>query len=175
MAIAHRGASAYAPENTMVAFEKAIAMGAHMFELDAHVSKDGTVIVFHDDVLTKCTNALQVFPERKTYFVSDFTYDELQKLDAGSWFLEKMKTIDYTPEERKLITDKDLELYTSGKVKIPTLQDVLRFVKNKGCYVNIEIKSIAQFYPDIAKKIVSLIEKEQVETQPKKKRYKTAL
>lgn len=165
LAIAHRGASAFAPENTMVAFKKAIAMGAHMFELDAHVAKDGVVIVFHDDVLTKCTNVTQVFPERKTYFVNDFTYDELQKLDAGSWFLQKMKNIDYTPEERKLITEKDIELYASGKVKIPSLQDVLRFVKKNGCYVNIEIKSIAQFYPDIAKKIVTLIEQEQVEAQ----------
>ncbi|WP_438265852.1 glycerophosphodiester phosphodiesterase [Candidatus Uabimicrobium amorphum] len=149
----------------MVAFKKAIAMGAHMFELDTHVSKDGVVIVFHDDVLTKCTDVAKVFPDRDTYFVNDFTYDELQKLDAGSWFVKKMEKINYTKEERKLITEEDVAFYVSGKVKIPRLQDVLKFAKKNSCYVNIEIKSIAQFYPDIAKKVVSLVEKEQVENQ----------
>jgi len=163
--VAHRGASAYAPENTMVAFQKAIVMGAHMFELDVHLSKDGVAVVFHDDMLTKCTNVSQVFPERKTYYVADFTYEELQKLDAGSWIVEKMKKLNYTEKERKLITEEDLNLYRSGKVRIPSLQQVLRFVKKHKCYVNIEIKAISQFYPGIAKKIVDLVEQEKVENQ----------
>ncbi|WP_372365462.1 glycerophosphodiester phosphodiesterase [Candidatus Uabimicrobium sp. HlEnr_7] len=163
--IAHRGASAYAPENTMIAFEKAIAMGAHMFELDVHLSKDDIAVVFHDDVLTKCTNAAQVFPDRKSYFVADFTYEELQKLDAGSWFLKKIPNISYTQQEQKFITKEDLKLYASGNVKIPSLEEVLRFVKKKNCYVNIEIKAVSQFYPNIAEKIVELIEKEKVEAQ----------
>ena len=163
LVIAHRGASAYAPENTMAAFRKAVALGAHMFELDVHISKDEQVVVFHDDTLAKCTNVEDVFPERKPYYVSDFTYEEMKKLDAGSWFVEKMKKIPYREEERKLITSEDVALYKSGAVKIPTLKQALEFAKSKSCYVNVEIKSIGQFYPKIAEKVIRVIKETKTE------------
>lgn len=76
--IAHRGASAYYPENTMIAFEKGMEMGAEMLEIDVTLSKDKVPVVFHDAKLNRHTNG-------KGY-VSDFTLEELRQLDAGSWF-----------------------------------------------------------------------------------------
>lgn len=76
--IAHRGFSGVAPENTLAAFRQAIEVGADMFELDVLLSKDGRVIVIHDDTLDRTTDG--VGP------VSALTLAQLQELDAGSWF-----------------------------------------------------------------------------------------
>lgn len=83
-AIAHRGASAYYPENTMISFEGAIAMGADMVELDVQLTRDGEVVVFHDEKLSRCTNGKGK--------ISDYTLVELKKLDAGSWLDKKYKS-----------------------------------------------------------------------------------
>ena len=88
--IAHRGARAFAPENTIQSFKKAIELGCHMIELDVHHSKDRKLIVVHDDDLVRCSDVKKRFPGRKTYFVSDFTADEILTLDAGSWFVEAL-------------------------------------------------------------------------------------
>lgn len=76
--IAHRGASAYAPENTLAAFELAFEKGADWFELDCTLSKDDAVIVIHDDDLERTTDL-----EGR---VRDLTLAELKKADAGSWY-----------------------------------------------------------------------------------------
>ncbi|NBD27051.1 glycerophosphodiester phosphodiesterase [Paenibacillus glycinis] len=77
---AHRGASAYAPENTMAAFERAAACGAELIELDVQLTKDGEIAVFHDLKIDKTTNGHGP--------LSDYTLAELRELDAGSWFSE---------------------------------------------------------------------------------------
>ncbi len=89
--IAHRGASGTAPENTLAAFEKGVAFGAHQIELDVHLSKDGEVIVIHDATVDRTTNG--------TGKVEELTLAELKKLDAGSWkdpafANEKLPTLD---------------------------------------------------------------------------------
>lgn len=76
--IAHRGASAYAPENTMPAFQKALQMGANMIELDILPSSDLVPMVIHDAALKRTTNG--------NGHVMDFTAVELMQLDAGYWF-----------------------------------------------------------------------------------------
>lgn len=81
--IAHRGGSAYSPENTMSAFRKAVSMKAEMIELDVLLSKDGVPVVIHDATVDRTTNTKGT--------VSDFTLAELRKMDAGSWFDEKFK------------------------------------------------------------------------------------
>lgn len=81
--IAHRGASAYYPENTMAAFEGAITQGADMVELDVQLSSDGEVVVFHDEKISRCTDGRGK--------VGDHTLAQLKKLDAGSWFHKKYK------------------------------------------------------------------------------------
>lgn len=76
--IAHRGASAYHPENTMGAFKAAYEMGAEMIEFDILLSKDGIPVVIHDETLDRTTNG--------SGKVVDYNFDELVTLDAGSWF-----------------------------------------------------------------------------------------
>lgn len=81
--IAHRGASAYAPENTLASFRKAAEMGADYFELDCRLSKDGEVIILHDADLERVTGVKST--------AADLTLAEIQALDAGSWFSPEFK------------------------------------------------------------------------------------
>ncbi len=76
--IAHRGASGYAPENTMAAFQLATEMGATEFEFDLQFSNDRQIMVCHDPVLDRYG-----YPGRK---ISELTCAELCGLDMGSWF-----------------------------------------------------------------------------------------
>lgn len=82
-AIAHRGASAYYPENTLPSFEGAIAMGADMVELDVQLTSDKEVVVFHDEKISRCTNGRGR--------IADYTLAKLKKLDAGSWYSKDFK------------------------------------------------------------------------------------
>ncbi len=76
--IAHRGASAYAPENTLAAFLKAKELGASWIEFDVMLTADHEVVVIHDEELERTTNGFGK--------VRDYSYRALKKLDAGSWF-----------------------------------------------------------------------------------------
>ena len=76
--IAHRGASAYAPENTLAAFRKAVELGADIIELDIHQTKDSQIVVIHDATVDRTTNGRGK--------IADHTLDELRQLNAGSWF-----------------------------------------------------------------------------------------
>ncbi|MBM3947917.1 MAG: glycerophosphodiester phosphodiesterase [SAR202 cluster bacterium] len=76
--VAHRGASAYAPENTFAAFDKALALGAHEAELDVHLSRDGQVVVIHDATVDRTTGGAGA--------VASLTLAQLKALDAGTWF-----------------------------------------------------------------------------------------
>jgi glycerophosphoryl diester phosphodiesterase len=76
--IAHRGASAYAPENTMAAFQKAFDLGARFVEFDVMLSVDGHPFIFHDDTLKRTTNGRGDFGK--------VTAEYIQSLDAGRWF-----------------------------------------------------------------------------------------
>lgn len=73
--VAHRGASAYEPENTLLAFQRAIELGAVMSELDLHLSKDRELVVIHDFTVDQMTNGHGA--------VKDLTLAQLQTLDAG--------------------------------------------------------------------------------------------
>ncbi|MFF5102360.1 glycerophosphodiester phosphodiesterase [Streptomyces sp. NPDC000134] len=84
--IAHRGASAYAPENTLAAVDKAAELGIHWVENDVQRTKDGELVVVHDDTLRRTTDVEEVFPGRAPWKVKDFTAAEIARLDAGSWF-----------------------------------------------------------------------------------------
>ena len=98
--IAHRGASAYAPENTVPAFELAAAQGATFVEFDLRYTKDRQIVCLHDDSLERTTDVEEIFPERakpgvkagtKRWPLEDFTLAELRRLDAGSWFDRKYR------------------------------------------------------------------------------------
>jgi glycerophosphoryl diester phosphodiesterase len=78
LAIAHRGASGHAPENTFAAFRKAIAMGAGFIETDLQLSRDARLVAIHDATVHRTTNGQGA--------VHNLTLAELRRLDAGSWF-----------------------------------------------------------------------------------------
>lgn len=91
--VAHRGASAYAPEHTMPAYRLALAQGADFVEQDLGVTRDGVLVCLHDSTLERTTDVEAVFPDRfrvvegsRRWFVADFTLDEIKRLDAGTWF-----------------------------------------------------------------------------------------
>jgi glycerophosphoryl diester phosphodiesterase len=100
--IAHRGASAEAPENTLAAFEAAVQRGADAFELDVRLTADGAPVVIHDDTLDRTTD--------RTGLVRSHTLAELRSVDAGA----------------KFTTDRgQTHPYRGGDVRIPTLGEVL--------------------------------------------------
>ncbi len=98
--IAHRGASAYAPEHTLAAYRLALEQGADFVEQDLGVTKDGVLVCLHDMSLERTTNVETLFPDRftdvsfrdqtrKMWLVKDFTLSEVKQLDAGTWFDER--------------------------------------------------------------------------------------
>ncbi|GAA2629156.1 glycerophosphodiester phosphodiesterase [Streptomyces axinellae] len=84
--VGHRGASAYAPENTLAAVDKARQLGIEWVENDVQRTKDGELIVMHDTTLSRTTDVEQRFPDRAPWKIADFTAKEIKSLDAGSWF-----------------------------------------------------------------------------------------
>ena len=106
---AHRGASAFYPENTMAAFVGAKELGADWIELDVQQCKDGQIIVIHDSNLQRTTGV-----NRNTW---DMTYEEIAKLDAGSFF----------------------DPAYAGE-KIPLLSEAVQFAKERDIKLNIELK-----------------------------------
>jgi glycerophosphoryl diester phosphodiesterase len=95
VSVAHRGASAYAPEHTLSAYRLAIEQGADYVEQDLAITRDGVLICLHDDSLERTTNVEDVYPDRgvvnpatgrRQWLAADFTLAEIKRLDAGSWF-----------------------------------------------------------------------------------------
>lgn len=121
----HRGASSEAPENTLPAIEKALDTTADYIEIDVQETKDGEVVLMHDSSAYRTTGMRAK--------ISELTYEQISKLDAGSWFSAKYKN---TP--------------------VPTLREVLELCKGK-IKLNIEIKSDKSM-PELEKKVVDLIE-----------------
>jgi len=78
LVIAHRGASGNAPENTLAAFRKAVALGATFIETDLQLSRDAHFVAIHDETVNRTTNGQGA--------VHGMTLTELRRLDAGSWF-----------------------------------------------------------------------------------------
>lgn len=80
---AHRGASGEAPENTLIAYKKAIEVGIPAIEVDVHLTKDDFVVAFHDDNLARITKSNQL--------ISESTYNDLLTVEIGTWFDPKFK------------------------------------------------------------------------------------
>ncbi|MCY0860044.1 MAG: glycerophosphodiester phosphodiesterase [Sulfolobaceae archaeon] len=88
---AHRGASGYAPENTIASFRLAKEMGADGIETDLHMTKDKRIVLIHDETVDRTTNG--------SGYVRDFTLEEIKKLDAGikkgeRWKGERIPTLE---------------------------------------------------------------------------------
>jgi glycerophosphoryl diester phosphodiesterase len=125
--VAHRGASAYAPENTVAAFRLAARQGADMFELDVQETSDHRLVLMHDTTLARTTDVERVFPGRAPWRVADFTLAEIRKLDAGSWFGDDAEPV-------------------------PTLQEALQAMRGSGLGLLLEIKS-PRLYPGIEARV----------------------
>jgi glycerophosphoryl diester phosphodiesterase len=121
--VAHRGASAYAPENTLAAVREGIAMDGDLIEVDVQRTRDGELVLIHDTNLARTTDVEQVFPERAPWKVADFTYAEMLSLDAGSW-----KASEYVGE------------------KIPTLAEAIDVIRPSRAGLLLEIKA-PELYP----------------------------
>ena len=80
---AHRGAMDSHPENTIAAFKEAVRLGAHMIEFDVRMTKDGHLVVLHDETVDRTTNGKGE--------ISELTLEEVKRLDAGSWKSEKFR------------------------------------------------------------------------------------
>lgn len=125
--IAHRGSSKLAPENTMASFKEAFKHGATAIELDVHRTKDGHLVIMHDDTLDRTTTGRGR--------VGDFTLKELKELDAGSWFGpqftgEKIPTLEEVLDWAKGKVKVDIEVKNSRQY--PGIeQDILRIVEEK--------------------------------------------
>ena len=124
---AHRGASGYYPENTMLAFEKAVEMGATGIETDIQMTKDSVLVLIHDEKVDRTTEG--------TGFVEDYTYSHLCKLDAGGSFSPLYKGL-----------------------KVPTLEELMEFSKDKNLILNLEIKNNEIQYSNIEEKVLEMIE-----------------
>lgn len=91
IAVAHRGASGHAPENTLAAIDEAHELDAETVEIDVQRTRDDVLVIMHDTTLERTTNVEEVFPDRAPYEVGDFTMEEIRELDAGAWFDSSFK------------------------------------------------------------------------------------
>lgn len=131
ISLAHRGYSALYPENTMEAFKKAYEKGFDGVETDVHLTKDGEMVLIHDEKINRTSTG-------KGY-VKDYTLEELRQFNY---------------------------CYKSyGHYDIPTLKELLEFIKGKDFVVNIELKTDVFHYPDIEKKVHTLVKTMGVEKQ----------
>jgi glycerophosphoryl diester phosphodiesterase len=142
--IAHRGAAAYAPENTVPAYTLGADQGAHFVEIDLQRTKDGQLISLHDNTLERTTDVARVFPDRARpapddaerrprWWLNDFTLDELRQLDAGAWFDPKF-----------------------AGTRIPTFDEIIRAVSGRtGLFI--ELKS-PERYPGIEAEMMAVLE-----------------
>lgn len=124
--IGHRGAAGYCPENTISSFRKAVELGVDYLELDIQMTKDRELVVIHDPTVNRTTNGKGK--------VKDFTLQEIQSLDAGSWF----------------------HCNFAGE-KIPSLSEVLEEFAGKIGFL-IELKK-PSLYPQMDEKLAEELEK----------------
>jgi glycerophosphoryl diester phosphodiesterase len=127
--LAHRGASALAPENSLEAFRIAVEAGAGGLELDVHMTRDGHVVVIHDPTVERTTSGKGA--------ISEMTIDELRALDAGYSF---------SPDGGRT------RPYRGRGVRVPTLEEVLE--EFPGVAVNIDIKAA---YPGVEAAVLQVL------------------
>jgi len=148
-----------APENTIAAARKALAVGADAWELDVGVSSDGELVVIHDKLLTRTSNVKEVFSRKISMRVRDHTLDELRRLDFGSWFCrdDPFGTI-----QAGFVSREDALAYTGER--IPTLREALVFTRESEWLVNVEIKDLGRVpgCRNAIEKVLAAIEEEQM-------------
>lgn len=132
--IAHRGASAFAPEHTMVAYEIAHQANVDYIEIDLQMTKDGVLVAMHDEKVDRTTDG--------TGFVKEYTLKELKQLNAGKWFNEAYPSL----------ANREFE-----QVQVPTLEEIfLHFGDDVNYYI--ELKS-PRIYEGMEEELFTLLKK----------------
>ncbi|MDR3621420.1 MAG: glycerophosphodiester phosphodiesterase family protein [Paludisphaera borealis] len=162
--VAHRGDSFHAPENTLEAGRAAKKAGAHAWEIDVQLTRDGVPVLLHDESLKRTTDVAVKFagdPRGKSgWYVSDFEWKEVETLDAGSWFVadsggyrsaKQFGTLNALGDARKV--------FATGAVRIPTLEQTLRLTAELDFLINVELKSFPEGYPGLARTVLETIER----------------
>jgi glycerophosphoryl diester phosphodiesterase len=132
--VAHRGASGYAPETTLESYRMAIQMEADFVEMDVHRLGSGEIVAIHDADVSRTTNGRGR--------IAELNIDDLQALDAGSWFNEAF------PRKARAVF---------AGLRVPTLQQIIDLVKPSGLGFYVEIKNPELYPPDFENSLLSLI------------------
>lgn len=171
--VAHRGASAYAPEHTLESYQLALKQGADFVEQDLQITRDNHLVCLHDLTLERTTNVKDLFPTRfqeelaprsaseqggvagspvRRWYVSDFTLREIKQLDAGSWFNPKFKG-----------------------ARVPTFQEAIDLVRGKaGLYPETKAPEVyGRFGFDMERLLVAALKQNRLGTQSADRRKHT--
>jgi glycerophosphoryl diester phosphodiesterase len=156
---AHRGASGHAPENTLAAFEKAMAMGADGIECDLRESREGELVVFHDPTIKRLT--------RQAGRVVDLSLSELKQLDIGAWFAPDFAGQRVVTVKELLAQVRPLVLLNL-EIKAAAPQKIVDLVQEKGIadrvivssFDHILLKKLRSLHPTL--RIGYLIDREPV-------------
>jgi glycerophosphoryl diester phosphodiesterase len=140
----HRGARGRAPENTVVAFAAALEDGANALELDVRLTKDGVVVVFHDDDGQRMAG----IPRR----VDEVTFDEMRRWDLGYGFVASPGGLPPVPS---MLGGDPRRPFAGRGLSVPTFVDVLRTFP--GISVNVDLKTRD---PALVAKVVAIVEQE---------------
>ncbi|MGO0603735.1 glycerophosphodiester phosphodiesterase [Brevibacterium linens] len=133
LVIAHRGASAEWPENTIPAFIAGIDQGADMIETDVHMSADGELVIMHDTTVDRTTDARTLYPNRQDRSIAGMNAAQIATLDAGSWKGEEF-----------------------AGVRVPRLAEVLTLAHDTRTGLLLEVKH-PELYPGIAEAVLSAV------------------
>jgi glycerophosphoryl diester phosphodiesterase len=136
LVIAHRGASAYAPHDTVAAAKEAVARGAEALEVDVRQTSDGHLVALFAPTLAPTTDVEQIYPGRAPWRVESFTLSEIRRLDAGSWFAPRFR----------------------GE-RVPTLDEVVSAVEGSDVRVVLEVKTPGR-YPGIVERVAREIRRD---------------
>ena len=134
--VAHAGASSLAPQNTLAAGRAALNAGADVWGVDVRRTRDGVLVLMHDETLDRTTDVEEVFPSRSPWRVASFSLTEILLLDAGSWFGEDDP---FGQIAAGNVSPDDLSAYVGEP--IPTLREALEFVANNDWLIDIEVKA----------------------------------
>jgi glycerophosphoryl diester phosphodiesterase len=148
---AHRGASNYAPENTMAAFQMAERMQADGIETDVQLTKDHVPVLIHDESINRTTN--------KRGLVRKLTYEQLQQLDAGGWFHrdyagESIISLDYFLswiKQTSLLLNIELK---TNKFPYPGIEEIV--LQRLQEYQMTDRTTISSFNPDSIRRTAAL-------------------
>ena len=121
---AHRGNAKYFPENTLAAFRSALSLSPDMLETDLHMTSDGEIVIMHDHLVDRTTNGSGLVREK--------TYEQIRKLDAGSW------------KGEQFIGEKEAEKYYnfSNVIEIMKNRDLGHQDEMIGLYFEVESKRL---------------------------------